>query len=239
MHQYLDYLDIPIRSLLAFLILFVFARFMGKKQMSQLTFFDYVTGITIGSVAATLSIDDKIPYRNGILSLLVWGLLPILTALLPVKSIKLRRLFDGSPVILIQNGKILTENLKKEKFNINDLLQELRLKEVFDIGDVEFAVLETDGELSVRLKSAKRALTPSDLNILTQYEGLSANLIIDGKVMPRHLDFVGLDEKWLENELRERGIYSFDAVLLAALNTKGELFVSLKNDGRKPQDVFE
>jgi uncharacterized membrane protein YcaP (DUF421 family) len=149
-------------------------------------------------------------------------------AYLSMKSVWARRIFDSTPTILMQNGEIFKKNLKKEKININDFLEELRMKGVFNLSNVEFAILETNGEISVLLKSQKRPLTPEDMNISTRYEGLSANLIIDGKIMRANLQLVYLDEKWLTNELSKRNIDSVKDVLFASLDTQGELYIAMK-----------
>lgn len=231
--------DIFLRSVISFVILFLLAKVMGKKQISQLNFFDYTVGITIGSIAATFSIDSRIAYPHGLISLIVWGLLPIAIAYSTIKSITARRFFGGTPTLLVQNGRIIEDSLKKERFNVNDLLEELRLNGVFDITDVEFAILETNGKISVQLKSQKEPITPASLNIPTQYKGLSANLIIDGKVMEDNLKLVNLDKNWLINELKKRNISSFDEIFLASLNSNGILFIDKKNIKQDLQTVLE
>jgi uncharacterized membrane protein YcaP (DUF421 family) len=208
---------------------------MGKKQISQLSFFDYVVGITIGSIAATLSVDDTITYSRGITALVIWAISPIAISYINLKSMRARRIFEGIPTILIQNGRIIKSNLKKEKIHLNDLLEELRIKGVFNIEDVEFAILETSGKMSVQLRSQEQPVTPSDLNIPTHYKGLTANLIIDGKIMHDNLNLVGLDENWLTNELHKKDIQSADQVFLASLNTTGSLYIQLKKDKEAKQ----
>lgn len=232
-------LDIFTRCIVSFFVLFLLTRFMGKKQISQLNFFDYAVGITIGSIAATFSIDNTIEYSHGLIGLTVWGLLPIVIAYATVKSIHARRLLGGVPTLLIQNGKIIEGNLRKERFNVNDLLEELRIQGVFDISNVEFAILETNGKISIQLKSQKNPITPSDLNIFTKYKGLSANLIIDGKVMHNNLGLVNHDEIWLLNELKKYKIDSPDEVFLASLNSDGSLYIDRKNIKINPKKVLE
>lgn len=232
-------IDIFYRSIFSFMVLFLLARFMGKKQISQLNFFDYAVGITIGSIAASFSVDSSISYSHGLISLAVWGLLPIAIAYTTLKSLYARRFFGGTPSVLIQNGKIIEDNLRKERFNINDLLEELRIKGVFDIADVEFAILETNGKISVQLKSQKEPLTPAALSTPTRYKGLSANLIIDGKIMKNNLSLVNLDEGWLKNELKKKNINSLDEVFLASLNNDGTLYIDKKKKKTKIEKVLE
>jgi len=231
-----DNLDLIFRNILAVFTLFVLARLMGKKQISQLSFFDYVVGISIGSIAAAFSVDQNISYVHGILSLIIWALFSIAVAFMSLKNLKVRRLLEGVSTILIQNGKILEENLRKERFNINDLTEELRMKGVFDITDVEFALLETSGRVSVKLKSQKQSVTPSDLSIPTNYQGLSWNLIIDGEIIQKSLSDVKLNEGWLLDELNKKGISSAKEVLLASLNSEGDLYIALKDKTVKKKD---
>jgi len=188
-----DTLDIVLRSTVSVIILFILAKIMGKKQISQLTFFDYITGISIGSVAASLA-DESVSYFHGIVSLVIFAAFPIIVSFITIKSIKARRFLEDTPAILVQNGKIVEKNLKKSHYQINDLLEVLRVKGAFNVQDIEFAILEPNGEISVLKKSQKQPVTPSDINISTQYQGLQANLIIDGKIMRNNLKHVNLDE---------------------------------------------
>ena len=145
---------------------------MGKKQISQLTFFDYVVGISIGSIAASLSVDQRISFIDDITSMIIWTLVPLVFSYLSAKSIKTRRLLDGTPTILIQNGKIIEKNLTKTKLTINDLLEELRVKDVFNIADVKFALLETNGKISVLKKSSNQTVANSNLKTPVHHQGL-------------------------------------------------------------------
>ena len=225
-----DISNTALKSFVAIVSLFLIAKLSGKKHISKLTFFDYIVGIAIGSIAGSFSVSKSPNYTEGLTSIITWGLFAYAASYLSIKSIWGRRLIDSTPTVFVQNGKIIESNLKKEKININDFLEELRIKSVFNIADVEFAMLETDGQLSVQLKSQKSPLTPSDLNIPTKYKGLSANLIIDGKLMSENLKLVNLDEKLLKDELSKRNISSEKEVLLASLDTAGNLYISLKND---------
>lgn len=221
-------INTAIKSIIAITVLFLTTRVIGKKHIAHLTFFDYVVGIAVGSIAGTLSVDRRITLAEGITALVVWGAVAFLVAVISIKSLKARHFFDSRPVIFIENGIINRENLRKEKININDLLEELRIKGVFNPADVEFAVMETGGEVSVLLKSQKRPVTPSDIHVPTHYQGLSTNLIIDGSIIHENLEYVGWDEKWLKEELSKKNITSADDVLLASLDTEGGLYISLK-----------
>lgn len=221
-------INTTVKSLVAVAILFLTTRVIGKKHIAHLTFFDYIIGIAVGSIAGALSTDSQISLPEGITALFVWTAAALFVAIVSMKSLKVRHFFDSKPAVFIENGRIITENLKKEKININDLLEELRVKGVFNPADVEFAIMETGGNVSVLLKSQKRPATPSDLHVPTHYQGLSTNLVIDGELIKENLEYVGLDEKWLNDELSKRNIASYKNILLASLDTEGGLYISIK-----------
>ena len=231
--------SISIKSIVAALVLFILTRIMGKKQISQLTFFDYVVGISIGSIAASLSVDQRISFIDGITSMMIWTLVPLVFSYLSAKSIKTRRLLDGTPTILIQNGKIIEKNLTKTKLTINDLLEELRVKDVFNIADVEFALLETNGKISVLKKSSNQTTANSDLKAPVDHQGLCANVIIDGKIMKNNLKLLEINEIWLLNELKKNNILSVKNVLLACYDTSGFLHIDIKNNDPQVFNVLQ
>jgi uncharacterized membrane protein YcaP (DUF421 family) len=226
----LDNIDIIFRNLIAVGILFLVTLVIGKKLISQLNFFDFIVGITIGSIAAALSVDKTITYSHGIISLLIWGLIPLVVAKIALADIRARRSLDGVPTLLVQNGKILEDNLKKEKYHVNDLLEELRLKGVFNIADLNFAILETSGQISVQLKPEKQPVTVSDLNLSATHQGLCANLIIDGRILYQHLKLVNRDETWLREELKKQNIEDVGQVLLASMDGNGNLYIDVKDE---------
>lgn len=234
-----DIFNIAVRSLLSVTVLFILTRLMGKKQISQLSFFDYVVGISIGSIAAAFAVDNTITYLHGLVALLIYAAFPVIIANITIYSIRGRRLLGGTPTVLIQNGKLVEKNLKKSRFNVNDVLEECRMKGAFSISDVEFAILETGGQVSIQLKSQKQPITLEDLNISTKYKGLSADLIIDGAIMNEHLKLINLDENWLINELKKQNIYSPKQVLLASIDTNGTLHIDMKRHDPRPLDVLE
>jgi len=201
---------------------------MGKKQMAQLSFFDYVVGISIGSIASEYAVVRDIHLAEGLTALVVFTLFCLALSRISMKSFAGRKILDGVPIILIENGKILEPALKKAKLTINDLLEECRQKDMFDIAEIEFAILETSGRLSVLPKSQYRHLQPKDMQISTAYEGLCTNIIIDGEVIEEHLAGIKLTMPWLQGELASQGIDDFASVLLAYVDTAGELHVHMK-----------
>ncbi|WP_346895045.1 DUF421 domain-containing protein [Clostridium sp. UBA7503] len=220
---------VALRALISVSILFVLTRIMGKKQISQLTFFDYVVSISIGSIAAAFAVDDSIGYIKGLTGMVVYSIFPILLSFVSLKSYLGRKVLDGIPTILIENGKIVENGLKKAEMNINDLLEECRLKNVFDISAIEFAIMETSGKLSIQLKSSNQPLTPKDMNMLTLCKGLCINLIVDGEILEGHLKTIGKDINWLNTELQSQGIKSSADVLLAYQDNSNVLITYLKN----------
>ncbi len=223
-------LVVIIRSFISFFSLLILMRLMGKQQLSELTFFDYVVGISIGSIAATLSVQLNQNTTATLAGLAIWALLPILLAYLSLKSVWIRKVVEGEATVVVENGKILDKNLAKLRISIDDLLSQLRSKNIFNIADVEFALFETCGKLSVQLKSQKLPVTPADLNLPTQYTGFPTALIEDGKVLPDALKSLNLSQAWLRYQLGKQQIMDFAQVSLAQLDTAGNLYVDLKGD---------
>jgi len=232
-------LQTAVSSTIAIIALFILTRIMGKKQMAQLNFFDYVIGITIGSVASEYAVVRDIHIAEGLTALIVITLFSIIFSRISVKSYRGRKILDGTPVILIENGKIIGSNLQKSKLNINDLLEECRQKNIFELSEVEFAILETSGRLSIQPKSQNRPLTPKDMHIPTKYEGLCANVVIDGNIIEEHLEAIHLDTAWLHAELDKQGVANYAAVLLAYVDSVGVLHIHMKDSGVPKVDFID
>ena len=230
---------ILIRSIAAFLILFLMTRVMGKKQISQLTFFDYCVGITIGSIAATMSVDQNVKALNGLASLFIWGIFPIILAYAGMKSFFFFNLTDGKATILIHQGKILEKNMKKNLMNINELMLLLREKGVFKISDVEMAVFETNGELSIMLKTDQQPITPKTMGVPVELEHGPTVLIMDGKIMKKSLNDLGYSINWLTSEVKKQGAKEIKDVFLAQIDSKGDLYVDLFDENFKQFTVDE
>ncbi|MDO6450535.1 MULTISPECIES: DUF421 domain-containing protein [Oceanobacillus] len=230
---------ILIRSTVAFFLLFILTRIMGKKQISQLTFFDYCVGITIGSIAATMSVDQNVKALNGIMSLIVWGIFPILLAYFGMKSNTFSNLTDGKPTILIKNGEILEGSMKKNLMNLNELMLLLREKNVFTVSDVEMAVLETNGDLSVMLKTDKQPVTSKMLGIPVEHEHGPNILIMDGNIMKKSMQKLGYTVEWLLGEIQKQGANEINDVFLAQIDSRGQLYVDLYEDKNKSITIEE
>ncbi|MGG6310348.1 DUF421 domain-containing protein [Paenibacillus macerans] len=234
-----EYLIILIRSLFSFIVLMVMTRLMGKIQLSQLTFFDYVVGITIGSIAAMLAVDQNLKILNGLMGIIVWGGLPILISIINLKSYRFRRLTDGRPTPLVENGNILEENLKKSRLTMNELLFMLRQNNSFKLSDVEFAVLETNGKLSVMKKSETQPVTPKLLNMPVEEEHQPHTVIIDGVVLETNLRETGYTKEWLYGEVLKQGASDFSDVFFAQITSNGSIYVDLRRDRAKVVPVYQ
>ncbi|WP_409341418.1 DUF421 domain-containing protein [Paenibacillus sp. MBLB4367] len=220
---------IAIRSLGAVAILFAMTRILGKKQISQLTFFEYITGIALGELAGFLSTDMEAHYMHGIVAILVWFAVPFFLEYLTLKSKRLREWFEGKGTVMIKDGKILEDNLKKERFTGDELLESLRTKNVFRVADVEFAMLEPSGDLSVLLKKEQQPLTPASLGITQSPEQEPQTVIIDGNIMDEGLATSGFSRGWLSTELEKIGVAA-DNVFIAQVDAHGQLYVDLFDD---------
>lgn len=228
-----EFVLIIIRSIVAFLLLLFLTRIMGKKQLSQLTFFDYVVGITIGSIAATMSVDQNVQISNGLVSLAIWGVFPIFLGFLGMKSRKFLRLTDGRPSILIKNGEVLEESMKKNQIAIDELMMLLREKGVFKVDDIEMAILETNGELSIMKKTDLEPITPRLLGMKVTLEQAPSLLIVDGHILFDNLSKTGYSKKWLMKEIEKQGAQSLKDVFIAQVDAKGNLFVDLYKDQKQ------
>lgn len=228
-----------IRSIVTIVVLFLLAKVMGKKQISQLNLFDYIVGITIGSVAADISLDLNKSFLDGVICMLAFGLTGALVSYVTLKSIKLRRFFTGTPSIIIENGKIIEEGLKKVKFDINDLMEELRGAGYFNIDEVAYAVMETNGKISFLPKDGDKPVTKKDMDLKIIPSSLVANIIIDGKIMMNNLKAMNKDEKWLSHELKVLGYKDIDEILLATLDSNDKIMVYKKGISAKYDTIFE
>lgn len=227
------------RSLIAILILYIATRLIGKKQVSELSLFDYVIGISIGNFGAEMIINMDTPYIYGCIAIMTFGIVAYLVSIITMKSIKLRRLIIGTPTIVIQNGKILETNLIKLKMDINDLLEQTRIGGTFDISEIEYAIVEANGKLTIMKKSMYNPVTPNDMKLKVQKKDLVANVIIDSKVLFDNLKNMNKTEEWLEQELKIKGYRDLDKILLATLDINDKLIIYEKNKNIEPLKVLE
>jgi len=201
---------------------------MGKQEIGQLQPFELVVALMVADLAAIPMQNTGIPLLSGIIPIIVLMACQVALSYISMKSIKARNVICGCPSVVVANGKLVESELRYQRYNIHDLLEQLRSKNYPNLADIEFAILETNGELSVIPKSQKRPLQPDDLQIKTQYEGMPMALIIDGKVNEKNLCKANLSVDWLRNELIKFGIDDFKKVFFASLDTAGKLFYQLK-----------
>lgn len=224
-------LVVLVRSLIAFFSLLILARLLGKQQISQLTFFEYVLGITIGSIAGTLSVDlDSRAWPHWV-GLITWSACVLIMQWFTLKFPVAGKYLIGKPTILIMNGKIMEKEMNSIRYNTTDLMEQLRDKDVFDLNQVAFAVLENNGELSVLLKPEYRTVTCSDMYISPQPAGLSTEIIINGKIIEENLESLQKDRLWLEEQLTSQNISCPEDVFLATYNAaEDKLFIDKYKD---------
>ncbi|MBU8771863.1 DUF421 domain-containing protein [Cytobacillus pseudoceanisediminis] len=227
-----EWLLIGARSILFAGVLFAITKLIGKKQISELSFFEYVSGITIGSIAGEIIMGLDNHWASGILSILIFGLVTLFADILSLKSKSFRDFFEGKGTIFIKDGKILEDNLKKERYSIDDLSSLLRQKNVFKTADVEFAVLEPRGDLSIMLKKENQPLTPKDLQLNLPQEKEPQTVIMDGKILNDPLAESGKSRKWLDMEIEKLGL-TIDNIFLGQIDSYGELTVDIFDDSLK------
>ncbi|MCR3922597.1 MAG: DUF421 domain-containing protein [Firmicutes bacterium] len=221
------------RTTFIYLAVLVAIRIMGKREVGQLSAFDLVVAIMIAELAAMSMERIDMPLHEALIPIFTLVLLEILLSFISLKSHTIRGFVDGAPSIVMANGQILEQELRKLRYNVSDLVGQLREKDVANIADVQYAVLETSGELSVVLKGNKRPVTPEDLGLPTKYEGMPTPLVFDGHIHFKNLRNLHLDETWLLAEVRKKGISHIEDVLYASLDTDSNLYVSAKERATK------
>lgn len=214
--------QVILTSLLSVVALFAITKALGHKQMSQLDFFDYITGITIGSIAAELATELETPLEP-LLSMLVYGFVSILLSHLTTKFPKSRRFINGSPIILMNNGKLYRNNLKKAKLDLSEFLMMCRQQGYFDLSELQAAVFEYNGTLTLLPTAQKRPINPSDLNLSPKEDTLFTEVIMDGHVIDPNLTHLGFDEKWLQKQLKSHGFQDVSEVFLATSDKTGKI----------------
>jgi uncharacterized membrane protein YcaP (DUF421 family) len=222
-----------IRTLILYISTVVLLRIMGKRQIGQLQPYELVVIIMISELAAIPMQNTGIPIIHGIIPIFILFAFEVILSYISLKSEKARGLICGKPSILIENSRIIESELRRSRLNINDLLEQLRLKNAADLADVEFAILETSGQLSIILKSDRRPVEPKDLNLAPAYEGLPITLVIDGRLMKDNLSKSKHDTIWLQGELTKAGIKDIKDVLFAGLDTRGDFFCQEKDSVTK------
>lgn len=224
-----DWVTVVLKSFLLLIMLFFITKWLGKRQLAQLSIFEFISGIVLGGIVAIHTSTMKYNFTYGIIAMLIWFIVPFIVDMVSLKSKRFRNFVQGQSAILIQNGKIMEDNLKKEGFSADDLLENLRYKNIFNVDDVEFALLEPSGTLSVLPK--KEALPPSakDLDIKLAPQKEPQTVIMDGEVLLESLANLSLNPTWLETELEKMNV-SLENVFLGQVDSDGQLTIDLYDD---------
>ena len=216
-------------------ILFLLTKLMGNREMSQLTMFDYIVSITIGSIAAEMSTSLENNFMEPVVAMLVYGFVTFLISYLTCKSLNIRRFFTGKAKILLDNGKLYRKNFKSSKLDLN----ECRKNGYFNLSDIQTAILEPNGRISFLPKSVKRPATPEDLNLIPNQENVTINVILDGILLKENLEKTGNNINWLEKNLKKQGIADIKNVFLATCDNQNNLSVYIKLDKQNKHGFFE
>ncbi len=226
------------RSIVIYILVLVVMRLMGKREIGQMQPFELAISIMIADLASIPMTDIGIPISNGIIPIMGLLVMHLIISVINLKSSKIREFICGKPTILINKGKIDEEKLKRERFTLNELEEKLRSNNVMDLGDVEYAILETSGDVSVIQKPNKRNTTPEDFNIMPEYEGISYNLVIDGKVMQENLKQIGENYDWLKKQTQKFQMMPEEA-LIVTINGKGSIYCQKKEKQLKKKDNYK
>lgn len=234
-----DILKVVVLSVVSEIVLFVLTKLMGNKEMSQLSMFDYIIGITIGSIAAEMATALESDYMQPLVAMIVYAIIAIVISLVCTKSLKARRFIYGNSLILMDNGKLYRKNFKTAKLDLNEFLVQCRVNGYFNLADVKTAILESNGKISFLPKSENRPTTPSDFNMVPSPATINVNLILDGRILHENLKNSGHDEMWLQKQLVSQGFEKPEQIFLATLDNQNNLSIYENNDLENSHDFFE
>lgn len=225
MFKFSELVHVLFRAIIAMLVLFTVTRMLGKKQIGQFTFYDYVVGITIGSIAADAIISIEVQFINGMGAIILFGFLSVILSYLSIKSFKINRFLNGAPIILIEDGHFIMDHFAKIKLPIFKFIEECRKLDCFDVSEIQYAIMETTGKLSILLKDEYQPITKKDMSKKSSRSKYFYSVIIDDKVLSHNLEKTGKTEDWLYENLKKQNIKSSDHIALATLNKNGVLHV--------------
>lgn len=230
---------VSLRALFSLITLFLITKMIGRKQVSELSLFDYVISISIGNFAAEMTMNLDSQVMNGFVSILIFGIIATIVSIITMKSIYLRRFFMGAPTIIIQDGKFIYQNLRKVKLDMNDFLETCRSAGYFDVSQIKYALMEANGRVSFLLKEEYMPVTSKDMNLKPSKQSLCANVIIDGKIMKDNLKNINKDEDWLLNQIKVNGKENIQDILLATIDINDKLTVFKKNSVQDIKNILE
>ncbi|PTM57765.1 DUF421 domain-containing protein [Desmospora activa] len=230
----MEYLQILLQTVIAFATILVITMILGKQQIAEMTYFEYVNGITFGSIAGTLATDLDHSMGYHWVGLVAFGVLTFTMSYLAMKSRKARKWLEGEPLVVISGGKVMEDNMRKTRFTMGEIMQLLRKKEVFDLSQVQFGILENDGSLSVLMKPDYQPTTPKNIFQPSNVPQLPIELVIDGQIIQDGLQKLGQSEQWLLEQIqKQKSVHSIEEVFYARMETDGKLKVDLRDDGKK------
>ena len=235
----MEMLHVILTALGSIITLFILSKLMGNREMSQLTMFDYINGITIGSIAAEMATTEFTDVTKPFVAMIIYALVVIFISWLTNKSIKFRRIISGMPVVLYDNGNIYEKSLRKAKLDLGEFLCQCRTAGYFDLSTIQTIILEPNGKLSILPKSDERPLTGKDMKLSITQEYLVANVIIDGHIMTDNLKHTGNNETWLRTQLKAHQITDTSEVLLATCDRQNTLHVYKKTNSLESYDILE
>lgn len=235
----MDFLKICLTSVGSLIVMFLSTKIIGNKQMSELNMFDYINGITIGSIAAEMATDIE-KFYFPLTAIAIYTILIFVISYISQKSVKARRFFTGKSIILMENGKLYPKNFETAKIDINEFLTQCRVSGYFNLDDIDTAVLEQNGKISLLPKTEARPVNTKDLNLAVTQEKIAVNVILDGNIMEDNLKRSGNNVEWLNKELKKQNIKSVKEVFLGTCNTADNKFSAyLKTSGKQNGDVFQ
>lgn len=234
----MEFLYVVLTTIGSIIALFILTKLMGNKQLSQLSMFDYIIGITIGSIAAEMATELE-EFTKPLIAMVIYALFSLLISFANYKSIKLRRILTGKALVLFENGNLYESNLKKARLDINEFLTQCRNHGYFNIANLQSAILEANGRISFLPLSAQRPATPKDLNLSPPEDKPVINVIIDGKIMEGNLKFTGNDINWLNQQLQAQSIKNISDVFLATCDNENNLSVYPRIKEKMTRDMFE
>ncbi len=235
----MDALKVFLSAVGSVVALFILTKLIGYKQMAQLSMFDYIVGISIGSIAAEMATSLEGNVWQPLLAMAVYAIMDIIISTVNFKSIKARNFLEGKPLILFQDGELYKRNLKKCKMDIGEFLTQCRNSGYFNLSDIHTALLETNGKISFLPVSSQRPAIPADFNIFPEQERPCANVVLDGNIMDENLINMGKNRNWLKKQLSNQGIADASKVFLATCDANGNLSVYIKIENDKTKDIFE
>lgn len=234
-----DIFKVIILSIVSELFLFVLTKLMGNREVSQLSMFDYIIGITIGSIAAEMATSLESDFMQPLVAMAVYAVVAIVISLICDKSLKARRFVYGNSLILLNNGKLYRKNFKTAKLDLNEFLVQCRVNGYFNLSDIKTAILEPNGKISFLPKSTNRPATPADFNITPSPATINVNVIIDGRIVHENLKNSGHDEMWLQKQLVSQGFEKPEQIFLATLDNQNNLSIYENSDLEQNHDFFE